>query len=515
MSSISKAGRGATLLRKPSARVLAGTVVAAVAVSSFAFTGTSAGAAPLPNAQSVGRFVDGSIGNTPIESIANVADASAVNPGSVTDQNPLNVDVLNTLDLPLTGALQLQQLLGINLGAANQVAVAKSDGYSYGASGAVANSGGVSVGGNNAAYPADATIDLTASGIAGNAAEAGNILGGVHVTIGAVSALASTPIGVDKGSSTAYQIAGLQIVAASPLLASILTPVTSALGGLLTSLVGAVGTVGLPTSCALTSGTIPDISLEDGAIVLSTSTGGLTIDLGKLLQVLGLNLNNLPPNTDLIDYLLNYLTSPSGLAAGLTDAINGLIDPLEAQFTKCIGAINKIPVLGTILTSLLSTLISGQTTLESTVTSLVGSLAAAAGPDPLAPIATILTKLVDIGVNVQPNGPKGDYTDALKATPAQNTPVVAGQTVVRALEVNLLGKAINLSLANAAAGPSAGTVVTPTTSAPPSTTVPTGVPAGQGPTGGTPTTPIVLLLLGLMTAGGGVMVRRLRIRRSH
>jgi len=518
MFSNSKAGRGARLsLRSPQVRLVAGTVVAAVAVSSFAFSGTGAEAASLPNSQSVGRFVDGAVGTTPIQSIADVKDARAVNPGSVSDQNPLDVNVLNTIDLPLTGALQLPQLLGINLGAANQVAVAKSDGYSYGASGAVKNSGGVSVGGNNNAFPADATINLSASGIAGNAAAAGDVLGGVKVTIGAVSALASTPAGVNAGSSTNYQIAGLKIVAGSPLVASLLKPVTGALGKILTALVNATGPL-LPGQCSLLTGDIPDISLLGGGIVLSATDGGLTIDLAKVLDELGVNLNSLPANTDLLRYLLNYITSPDGLAKGLTDAINSILGPLEDQFTACQDAVNAIPVLGPLLKTLLKTLIAQQPKLEAAVTGLIAKLAQAAGANPLKPIADILTKLVDIGVNVQPNGPAGDYTDALKATPAQNTPVVPDQTVVRAIEVNLLGNAINVALGNAAAGPSAP-AAPPTSSAPPASSsnpgVPTGVPAGFGTKGGSPALPLILLLVGLIVAGGGVTAQRLRVRRNH
>ena len=90
MFSGSKAGRGARLsLRSPQVRVVAGTVVAAVAVSSFAFSGTNAGAATLPNAQSVGRFLDGSLaGTTPIQSIADVKDARAVSPGADVGAEP-------------------------------------------------------------------------------------------------------------------------------------------------------------------------------------------------------------------------------------------------------------------------------------------------------------------------------------------------------------------------------------------------------------------------------------------
>jgi hypothetical protein len=517
MFSSNTTGRGVWgNLSSPKVRVVAGTVVAALAVSSFAFTGTSAGATTLPNSQSVGRFVDGSLGGSPIQSIANVEDARAVNPGSVSDQNPLNVKLFNALDLPLTGDLQLPTLLGINLGAANQVAVAKSDGYSYGASGLVSNSGGVSVGGKANAYPADATINLTGSGIAGSAGAAADALGGVQVTLGAVSALAATPIGVDAGSTTKYSIGDVDIKAGSPLLGSILKPVTGVLGTLIGALAKAAGTAGLPSSCALSSATLPTLSLEGGAITLDPSTATLTISLTKLLAELGLNINQLPANTDLISYLLNFITSPSGLAKAVEDAINGLVDPLEKEFASCL---NAIPVGGPLLGGLITALTGGKTTLENAVNGLLATLTTSVGANPLAPLAKVLESLVDIGINVQPNGPKGDYTDALKATPAQDTPVVPGQTVVRAIEVNVLGKsAINLALANAAAGPSNPvTAVTspPATTTPPATTIPTGVPAGLGVKGGTPTAPIILLLLGLLTAGGGLMSQRLRGRRSH
>ena len=130
---------------------------------------------------------------------------------------------------------------------------------------------------------------------------------------------------------------------------------------------------------------------------------------------------------------------------------------------------------------------------------------------------TLLEKLVDIGVNVQPNGAKGTYTDPLKATPAQDTAVVPGQTVVRAIELNLLGNAVNVALGNAAAGPSnpAAVVTSPPASSPPASNIPTGVPAGFGTKGGTPALPLILLIVGLLVAGGGVTAQRLRFRRTH
>ena len=145
--------------------IAAGVAVALGAASAVLFTGGD----PARRSRPCGRrrwaaSSTAQAGGTPIESVVDVKDARATNPGTVTDQNPLDVTVGGQGDIPLTGKLQLPGSgNAIHFGAANQVAKALSNGYSYGASGAVANSGGASVGGNNKAYPADATFDLSAA----------------------------------------------------------------------------------------------------------------------------------------------------------------------------------------------------------------------------------------------------------------------------------------------------------------------------------------------------------------
>ena len=494
-------------------RVLAAGAAAGLAVATTAVFATQpASAAPLPNSQSVGRFLDGAVGNNPIQQIADIKDARAVNPGSVSDQNPLDVKVLNSLDLPLTGALQFPQLLGINLGAVNQVAVAKSDGYSYGASGAVLNSGGVSVGGDNNAFPADATINLSAAGIAGNSpipvpggGDSADPLGGVSVTIGGVAALAQTPAGKGKPGSTSYGIADLKIQAASPLLAGLLDNVGGVVGNLLTALNAVAGLSG---QCPLLNGDLPDLVLENGAVTISASTGGLTVDLAKLLDVLHLNLNTLAPNTDVIDLLLDYISSPGGLADGLGSLINGLFtgpNSLKAQVDAC--ATGAVKTLADALFGLGSTL-------QTALGNLLGGLTLPGGGSALAPLGSVLKKLVDIGINVQPNGPAGTFTSQLKATPNQATPIVPGQTIVRAIELNLVGDPLaTIALANAAAGPSNPATPPTVTPVPTDTNVPTGVPAGFGrPDNGGPVLPLVLLSVGIGLAVSGAAAWKLRAR---
>jgi hypothetical protein len=509
--------------RRFGGRVIAGTVVAAITVAGVAIAGTqSAGAANPPLAQSVGRFVDGSLGNKPIQQIADVKDARALAPGTQSQQNPLDVTLLSKLNLNLTNALKLPQLLGINLGAANQVAVAHNDGFSYGASGAVLNSGGVSVGGNDSAFPANATINLTAAGIAGNGpvtlpgSGAGDLLGGVQISLGAVSALAQTPAGVGQPGTTSYGIAGLNLVAQSPLIGKLVGTLSTAGAGLLAKLLTLLGGP-LPEGCPLAGGTLPNLSLEGGAITINSSTGALTINLDALLtQVLGpqYNLNHLPANTDLIDLLLSFIADPNGLAKAVGSAINGLFADLKTNLLACTPANAHVGI------NLLFTL---GTPLQNTLTKVLAGLKfKVGGKSLLAPLGTLLKKLVDIGINVQPNGPSGTFTSALAATPNQATPVVAGQTIVRAIELDLVGDPLAaVALANAAAGPSsAGPVTTSPTPPPPATCVsgtkacapPTGVNAGQA----SPSSPmpLILLLAGLFLASGGAVAFKLRGRHS-
>ena len=335
--------------RRTRRRLAVGVLVSSVAVGGLVIAGGSpASAATAPLAQSAGRFLDGSLGGNPVQQLADLTDARAKSPGTQTTQNPLNATVAGALNVPLTGALQLPTLAGIKLGAANQVAVAHADGYSYGASGAVANSGGVSVGGNNNAYPAGAEIDLDASALGAlptipvPGASAAGALGAVKVKIGAVSSLAQTKSGgaaVPLGTNH-YGIASLSLSLGSPALAGLLGQVTSQAAAL-NALLGPVQTIlttaslALPASCTITPGSLPSsISLDSGAIVIDVATGTISLDVAKLLQVLGLNINSLPANTDLLSYVLTQL--PTILAAGLPAVVNGIITPLETAFGTCV-----------------------------------------------------------------------------------------------------------------------------------------------------------------------------------
>lgn len=500
----------------------------------------AASAADKPLAQSVGRFLDGSVGGNPIQQLVDVKDARAVNPGTTSAQNPLDATLLGQLEIPLGDALKLPGGGVFKLGAVNQVAVAKSDGYSYGASGAVSNSGGISLGGNDKDFPANATIDLSDAKLGsvpipslptdGHDSTAA-ALGGVQATIGAVSGLAQTKSGGDPVTPQ-YQIAGLKLSLGSPALGALLQQLaagSTAINGLIKQLTdalaplkGVVPGVGkILKACDITSGSLPGkITLDGGAIVIDPAKATITIDLAKLLAQAGLNLNKLPANTDLIAYLLGNLGKI--LSHGLEALINGIIDPLQKFGSKCLDAITGGSAIGQALGDLLGQLKSGQKQFEDAINKIADELSSA-GAVGLKQLTDALAKVVAIGVNVEHGPGKAadnatyKFTSKLDPTPDQATPVVANQTLVRAIEIDLLGgQAAVLALGNAAAGPSTPAVAPPSssnppTSTPPVTAIPTGVPAGQANTDtGMPTLPLVLLLLGLLMAAGGAFTWRFR-----
>jgi hypothetical protein len=489
--------------------------------------GGAAGAATAPNAQSAGNFVDATIGGNPIDDIAKLAFARAQNPGNVTDQNPLDVTALNAIHLPLTGALQLPKLLGIDLGAANQTALAKSTGESRGSAGAVLNSGGVSVGGGG--EPANASIDLCASAISGGRCTntGADALGRVSLSVGAVASIARTPqfgpalasgwpAGCKQSEPTCYQIASLGLQLGSPALGDLLGQVNTTVSGVVTQLGTALGPIvsvlnglnlNLPNSCTLSPDTVNNVlSFEGGGVKINVASAQVTIDLAKVLAQAGLNLNNLPPNTDLVAWLLDHLTTI--LTTGLTNLINGLVNPLLTALNNCVPALQQLTQAVSQLLGALTTSING---LKNTLNGILQPIL-----DAISPLLDALGGLVDIGVNVQPQVASGDFDSNLDTLPKQGMtpPPVPYQHTVRAIEVQVLGDGLSVALANSSAGPSHGPIVCcappPSSSSVPPTTVPTGVPAGAGTHGGSPTLPIVLLSLGLLFAAGGVVSYRLR-----
>ena len=446
-----------------SGRVLAGMLVAGLTVAAVAVTGgQSAGAAESLRAQSVGRLVDGTLGGKPIQQVADVADARATAPGTQSVQNPLNVTLLGQLNVPLSGVIDLPK-------------------------------------------------------------------------VGAVSALAQTAVGGAVTPAPQYAIAGLDMTLASP-----------ALGGVLTQLAGLLNPAGLPglpgtpiplpgatvpTACTVSTAVLAPISVAGGGVSINPTSGVITISLAKLLAFLGADINALPANTDLLAYLLKYLSDPAGLATGLKDVATSITQPGQARLTACLTAISAQNAAGQLaLAPLVALINNGSAALQAGIKQLTDALAALpGGSSPFKPLADGLKSVIDIGINVESgpgiqavqSNPDFVYTTALAKTPNQATPVVADQTLVRALEINLLGTGAVVALANAAVGPSTAAPAAPTTApttatpAATNTNIPTGVPAGLATPTGSADLPLILLIIGLLLASGGAVTWKLRGRHAR
>jgi hypothetical protein len=532
--------------RSRAVRAVAVGATLSVAATAVALAGAGpAAAATTPYAQSVGRFLDGSAGGRPIQSIADLKDARATAPGSPSQQNPLAADLGGQAEVPIGHALQLPGGGAFHLGAVNQVAKAHNNGAAYGASGAVSNSGAISSGGNNNAYPADAKIDLSDQslgsvgipglpklpGVPGVPGGSQPALGGVSADIGAISAVARTKAG-GTFATPRYKIASLALVLNSPALAALLNQLAQGgqqLQGALDTIEAALKKTGLPVTfpsqCQPDLGSLPaTITLDHGAVVVDPSTAAITVNLGALLRTLGVKLNSLPPNTDLLAYVLNNLGRI--LSHGLAHVVNGLINPIKNLGTSCTDALSKLPGIGALIKTLISSLTTGQATLEKQLQAVADQLSAAGAPG-LKQLTDNLAKVIALGVNVQQGtfplssepSPTYKFTSALVSTPDQATATVPGQGVVRALEIDIAGsQGAALALGNAAAGPSSSPAPVPTSSVPPtggvpSTQIPTGVPAGAAAdNGGSSALPLIVLLVVLTVGGGGAVAFRSRGR---
>jgi hypothetical protein len=448
--------------RRPSVSI-AGLVAATVIVGVTAGAVPSASAAA-PVSQATGRFLSGAIGSTSLDKLAALNGESAVNTGgaAVTKQHSLSASLLGQQLLNLPNGVQLPGGGVLTLGAVNQYAQANSDGSSHGASGAITNSGAIGVG-NGGAPQSNAMLRLgdlpSIPGI-----NTGSVPSFAHLTasIGALAATADQSKGSHGAQVGHYEIATLKLSVDSPLLASTIKTLTSQLTGQLDQLTGAgltvpaLGTVGSCNAASLAKAlaAFGDMSFGGGAITGSLTGGNLTVDVGRLLNaLLHLDLNNLPPNTHLFEYLAKAL--PQALGSGLTqlqgtltsvfDKLTNLTDNACAAPVKTlVDPVSKLgkAALGMLTKPLSSALGTGTTALTPLFVGL----------------AKQLEQLIDPIVNVQEhNG--GTFTE-------------------RALQLNLVGDpAARINLASASVGPSQLAAVAPPSHPAP----PTHSPAAPAP----------------------------------
>jgi hypothetical protein len=447
--------------------VSAGAVVAGAGVAQAADT---------PVSQSRGWFLSGSALGVDLDDIVKLDDAAARNTGSpatVTELNPLGVTLLNSLNIPLGSGINLLKGNGLlTLGAVNQAAIARSTGSAIGASGAVADSGAIAVGGKDGVPASTAKLDLGA--VLGSTLGTG-LVGGLldaDLTVGAISANAKQAESKDgkQGSQVGdYRIADLVLDLKSPLLSGLLSTLTSQTTALqptdtgledqilnLTGLATALGIPGVitvdvtnvPNLATLLAGV--DTTLGGGAVSINLATGTIHVDIEALLQSLGLDLNNLPPNTELVTLILDALNTR------VVDLVTAELDKLVTSITTAVNNLGVvvnvlgIPVSTAALTTLLGTYKTGLATsllapLTSSQNNLVGP-----GSDLLDPVFAALADLLSIRVNVQ-NKSDGMFTE--RAIQIRVLPGGAGVTTAAVSD-----SLATVNLASASVGPGQGQV---------------------------------------------------------
>jgi hypothetical protein len=486
-------------------------IAAAAAATALVAAGVVAPSAQAaaPVSQSTGRFLSGQLGTTSLDKLVALNGEAATNTGgdTVTKQHSLSASLLGQQLLNLPNGLELPGGGVLTLGAVNQYAQAISDGSAHGASGAITNAGLIGFGnGNGTAPQSNATLVLgDVPAIPGIMTPGGlPSIGKITLGIGALAATADQAKGSKGTQIGRYELAGLTLNVSSPLLADAIKTLTGQLGAPLKQLTSSSGMVlpqGVVGSCDITSmsnalASFGDFTFGAGAISGSLTGGTLTIDLAKLLKaVLNLDLNNLPPNTHLFQYLAKAL--PQALGNGLAQLQTTLTDLFDkaTKLTKnpCLAGLGVGAVVKPVEDL-------GVAALHALLQPL--STALGAGTASLTPLfvglAKQLEQLIDPIVNVQEHS-GGTFTE-------------------RALQLNLIGDPIaRLNLASASVGPSQ----LPASAATPPAAAPGAAPPGQhlASTGATVVlTKIALfgllgLCLGAALFGATIGVRR-RLR-SH
>jgi hypothetical protein len=402
-------------------------------------------------AQARGILLSGFLGGVNLDNVATLQGERALVPDQSTPTSTrfgtTSVAALNTLQINATGLTgALSTLLSVaapsGVGVLDQYAFANIDGNSRGAAGAVDNQGQLELNPASATFPDFATLDLRRilTGIGGTLAS--NLVGQVtdlRLQIGAVTgraAIQSACVPSTLNIQRDYQVTRLNLVLASPVLASIVAAVTATLG--------AVSALSLPVlpitvnSTAIFAGNIPG-GAQPIQAQLGVTPATITVDLLSLLGpapgqpgntpfgTYSAYFNSLPPNSTL--FVDNNLALP---AAAINTFTTALVSTLTTRLQANI-LVNGVPLSSA--TGAVVATINGllNTLLNTTLTPLVASIQTAL----LTPLFSALTTLINIDVNAQNRSTNPPGPAAWDSLPARRFDVAA--LYIRALGVvNLL-----------------------------------------------------------------------------
>jgi len=337
-------------------RLAAGLTSVALATG-FALAGatTAHAADTAPVATADARFLSGDLLGMNLDSVASLEGAHAeahANGAPMTVKDPLEAKALNAVTVG-DGSSQQTNVGGVvQVGAVGQYATAAKDGTSAAQTGAVQKDGGVGVGQDQSMDGGNATLDLSkllGSGFASNIAD-------LKLAIDAVAAQA---VSDSKNASGDYSLGGVDLTFTSPAISKLIEKVNTALDSVTNRLSKLDGTDGLlvsdlskaldklnPALNLLGGNAHVTASIDTGdlrqlvqnllttqygsdGVTFDLETGVVTLNLGKLL---GENLNNLAPGTELVDSaildpVLNSVTTKiSGIADQVVNAVKDALN---------------------------------------------------------------------------------------------------------------------------------------------------------------------------------------------
>lgn len=341
---------------RPGRRLAAGLASVALATG-FALAGatTAHAATTTPVATADAQFLSGTLLGTDLANVASLQGAHAEagpNDSTMTQKDPLEANALNTVQVGDGSSAQTSVGGVVQLGAVGQYATAAKTGTSAAETGGVQKDGGVGIGQDQSVPGGDATVDLSkllGGGFASNIAD-------LKVAIGAVAAQA-----VSDGTKASgdYSLDGVDLKFTSPAVSKLIEKVDTALDSVsnrLSNLDGSDGALVADLNAALIrinpalnllgANAHVTASIDTGDLkalvqnLLTTQYGsdGVTFDLEtgvvtlNLEKLLGKNLNDLAPGTELVDAsILNpVLNSVTTKVSGIADqVVNAVKDSLN------------------------------------------------------------------------------------------------------------------------------------------------------------------------------------------
>ncbi|WP_188111765.1 choice-of-anchor G family protein [Aeromicrobium fastidiosum] len=189
-------------------------------------------------------------------------------------------------------------------------------------------------------------------------------------------------------------------------------------------------------------------NFSDGGVDVDLNTGTITLDLAKILKAAGADLNNLPPNTDIVKYLTSDLISGK-----ITSVLNSAI----ANITTNIGKVKvDVTLAGTAIPTLSLTEVT--TPLNTLLTQVTAAIAAIGKPidDLLGQLAPSLKQIVSLTGNNQSTSKTPTLGTGTVKAGSFGAAAVGDYYRTSALKIDVLTNVLNLDIAASEAATLAG-----------------------------------------------------------